>query len=42
LVGWPDLVIAQVVKQYAGRAVTGMIHRLMQGSVRSFLTLLVK
>jgi len=40
LVGWPDLVIAQVVKQYAGRAVTGTIHRLVQGSVRSFLTLL--
>ena len=40
LVGWPDLVIAQVVKQYAGRAVTGTIHRLAQGSVRRFLTLL--
>lgn len=40
LVGWPDLVIAQVVKQYAGRAVTGTVHRLVQGSVRSFLTLL--
>ena len=38
LVGWPDLVIAQVVKQYAGRAVTGTIHRLAQGSVRLFLT----
>lgn len=40
LVGWPDLVIAQVVKQYAGRAVTGTIHRLVHGSVRLFLTLL--
>ena len=40
LVGWPDLVIAQVVKQYAGRAVRGTIHRLVHGSVRLFLTLL--
>jgi transposase-like protein len=40
LIGWPDLVIAQVIKQYAGRAVTGTIHRLIQGSVRLFLTLL--
>jgi transposase-like protein len=40
LVGWPDLVIAQVIKQYAGRAVTGTIHRLVHRSVRSFLTLL--
>jgi len=40
LVGWPDLVIAQVVKQYAGRAVTGTSHRLIHGSVRLFLTLL--
>lgn len=40
LVGWPDLVIAQVVKQYARRAVTGSIHRLVQGSVQVFLTLL--
>jgi hypothetical protein len=40
LIGWPDLVIAQVVKQYAGRAVTGAIHRLVQGSVQMFLTLL--
>jgi transposase-like protein len=40
LVGWPDLVIAQVVKQYAGRAVTSTIHRLVQGSVQVFLTLL--
>jgi transposase-like protein len=40
LIGWPDLVIAQVVKQYAGRAVTGTIHRLIHGSVRMFLTLL--
>jgi transposase-like protein len=38
LVGWPDLAIAQVVKQYAGRAVTGTIHRLVQGSVQVFLT----
>lgn len=40
LIGWEDLVIAQVVKQYAGRAVTGTIHRLIHGSVRMFLTLL--
>jgi hypothetical protein len=40
LVGWPDLVIAQVVKQYAGRAVTGTLHRLVVGSVELFLTLL--
>lgn len=40
LIGWPDLVIAQVVKQYAGRAVSGTIHRLVHGSVRLFLTLL--
>jgi transposase-like protein len=40
LVGWPDLLIAQVVKQYTGRAVTGTKHRLVQGSVRLFLTLL--
>ena len=40
LIGWPDLVIAQVIKQYAGRAVTGTLHRLIHGSVRMFLTLL--
>jgi transposase-like protein len=40
LIGWEDLVIAQVVKQYAGRAVTGTLHRLVHGSVRMFLTLL--
>lgn len=40
LIGWPDLVIAQVVKQYTGRAVTGSIHRLVHGSVQMFLTLL--
>jgi transposase-like protein len=40
LIGWPELVIAQVVKQYAGRAVTGALHRLVHGSVRLFLTLL--
>ena len=40
LIGWPNLVIAQVVKQYAGRAVTGTLHRLIHGSVRMFLTLL--
>jgi transposase-like protein len=37
---WPELVIAQVVKQTAHRAVTGTLHRLVQGSVRMFLTLL--
>ena len=40
LIGWPDLVIAQVVKQYASHAVTGAIHRLVHGSLRLFLTLL--
>lgn len=40
LIGWPDLVIAQVVKQYAGQAVTGTLHRLSHGSVQMFLTLL--
>ncbi len=40
LVGWPDLAIAQVVKQYAGRVVIGTIHRLVHGSVEVFLTLL--
>lgn len=37
---WPDLVIAQVIKQTAHRTVTGTLHRLVQGSVRMFLTLL--
>jgi transposase-like protein len=40
LIPWPEVVIAQVVKQYAGRVVTGTVHRLVQGSVRLFLTLL--
>lgn len=40
LLVWEDLVIAQVVKQYAGRAVIGTIHRLVHGHVRVFLTLL--
>jgi hypothetical protein len=40
LIGWPELVIAQVVKQYAGHAVTGALHRLVHGSVQLFLTLL--
>ena len=40
LIPWPELVIAQVVKQYAGRAVTGTIHRLVHGLVPTFLTLL--
>lgn len=40
LIGWTDLAIAQVVKQYAGRAVKGTIHRLVHGSVEVFLTLL--
>lgn len=40
LVPWPELLIAQVVKQYAGRAVSGSSHHLVQGSVRLFLTLL--
>lgn len=37
---WPEVAIAQVIKQYAGRVVTGTIHRLVHGSVRLFLTLL--
>jgi transposase-like protein len=40
LIGWEDLVIAQVVKQYTGHAVTGTTDRLVHGSVRMFLTLL--
>ncbi|MDQ4076633.1 MAG: hypothetical protein M3220_10360 [Chloroflexota bacterium] len=40
LVAWPELVLAQVVKHHAGRAVVGTQHRLIQGSVRLFLTLL--
>jgi transposase-like protein len=40
LVIWPDLVIAQVVKQYAKRCVTGTVHRLVEGSIGQFLTLL--
>jgi transposase-like protein len=38
LIPWPDLAIAQVVKQYAGRAVTGTLHRLVHGTVPTFLT----
>lgn len=37
---WPQLVIAQVVKQYAGRVVCGTTHWLRHGTVRQFLTLL--
>jgi transposase-like protein len=40
LIPWPEIAIAQVVKQYVGRAVTGTRHRLIQGSVQLFLTLL--
>jgi transposase-like protein len=40
LVGWPDLVIAQVVKQATGRVVSGTRHCLVQGSIRQYLTLL--
>lgn len=40
LVSWPELALAQVVKQYRGRAVIGTLHRLVQGSVQVFLTLL--
>jgi transposase-like protein len=40
LIPWPEVAIAQVVKQYAGRAVTGTLHRLVHGSTRLFLTLL--
>jgi hypothetical protein len=42
LIIWPELAIAQVVKQYAGRAVRGTIHRLVQGSVEVFVTLLLE
>ncbi len=40
LVPWPDLAIAQVIKQYEGRRVTGTVHRLVHGSSRLFLSLL--
>jgi len=40
LVAWPELAIAQVAKQYAGRAMSSTLHRLVQGSTRLFLTLL--
>jgi transposase-like protein len=42
LVVWPELVIAQMVKvkESAGYAVTGTVHRLIHGSVQNFLTLL--
>lgn len=40
LIGWPDLVMAQGVKQDTGHAMTGTIHRLAHGSGRMFLTLL--
>jgi transposase-like protein len=40
LMPWPALAIAQVVKQYVGRAVSGTVHRLVHGSTRLFLTLL--
>lgn len=40
LIPWPEVAIAQVVKQYAGRVVSGTLHRLVQGSTRLFLTLL--
>jgi transposase-like protein len=40
LIPWPDLAVAQVVKQHTGCAVTGTSHRLVQGSVQLFLTLL--
>lgn len=38
MIPWPELAIAQVVKQYAGRAVTGTCHRLVHGTVQTFLT----
>lgn len=40
MVPWPELAIAQVVTQYAGRAVTGTCHRLVHGTVQTFLPLL--
>jgi transposase-like protein len=40
LIGWPELVIAQVVKQYEQHRVSGTVHRLISGSVQLFLSLL--
>jgi transposase-like protein len=40
LVVWPELVIAQVVKQYTRRRVSGTRHWLVHGTVRQYLTLL--
>lgn len=40
LIPLSELAIAQVVKQYASRAVTGTVHRLVHGSTRLFPTLL--
>lgn len=40
LVPWPEVAIAPVVKQYTGRAVSGPLHRLVQGRTRLVLTLL--
>lgn len=37
---WTDLDIARGVTQYAGRAVTGTVYRLVHGSTRLCLTLL--
>lgn len=39
LIPWPALAIAQLVKQYAGRAVSGTVHRLVHGRTRLLPTL---
>jgi len=33
LIAWPDILIGQVVKQYQGRRVAGVVRRIIQGSV---------
>lgn len=40
LVEWPDLVLAQVVKQRDKAATSGPLHRLVWGTTEQFLTLL--
>jgi len=35
LVEWPELYIAQVVKQYAGKCVSGIERRVVQGEPRA-------
>ena len=40
LLGWPDIVIGQVVKQYQKGRVVGVFHRLVQGSQEQLAALL--